>query len=144
MSSTPIILLRALPAGIVFSAKTPTVKRSTQLRFITPPTKSNSIRAQQHPRQNSPWYSPISNEPLAPPFHLLIKKPAGLWHARKQVSLSFVNWKPPAEMRTIPEISADTVRVLKSGNSSVSYFHSLDSLRNIKSRPLEFCLVWCV
>ena len=39
---------------------------ATHARFITPPTNSSSISAQQQPTQNAPWAMPSLNAPAAP------------------------------------------------------------------------------
>src|SRR5439155_4311131 len=49
------------PAGPSFSTSTKPAIAATQTRFMTPPTKSSAMSAQQQPRQKRPWRSPITS-----------------------------------------------------------------------------------
>ena len=52
------------PDGTTFSSSTRAERAAIQSRFITPPTKSSIIRAQQQPIQASPCLSPSRRAPI--------------------------------------------------------------------------------
>jgi hypothetical protein len=54
MSPMPAILSLCNRVGSVFSASTHTVIAAIQTKFITPPTNSKHINAQQQPRHEMP------------------------------------------------------------------------------------------
>src|SRR2546422_247625 len=62
-SAPPESQLTTRPAGTSFSTSTKPAIAATQARFMTPPTKSSAMSAQQQPRQKRPWRSPITSVP---------------------------------------------------------------------------------
>ncbi len=54
----PIIVVAARGYGRIFCMRTTTAIAATQSRFITPAVNSNSINAQQQPRQKIPCVAP--------------------------------------------------------------------------------------
>ena len=58
-------------------------------RFITPPTNSSSISAQQQPTQDAPCANPMRKAPPVPCRQCRIMKPSGDWQASPEVTNLF-------------------------------------------------------
>ena len=94
------IILRAVPSsgailfppGAIFSTATTMETAAIHARFMTPPTNSRTISAQQHPMHSRPWRRPMRNAPATPGFHSPRRNPSGVLQVAKQTRFSGVNW----------------------------------------------------
>jgi len=110
--TAPSALAIASPFGATFSIATRTASAAIQRIFMTPPTNSSAISAQQQPRQLSPWRRPIRHAPQSPSRQSLIRKPSGERHVRRQAVLRGVYWKTPAMKRSVPLRAGDVLTII--------------------------------
>ena len=85
-----------LPKSGSFSKIIKKVIKTINNKFIVPPTNAKDIKAQQQPRQKTPNFVPIENDPEIPSFQLCKKKVKGDLHFVRQASFRGLNWYKPA------------------------------------------------
>ena len=89
--SAPLIHAPSRPCCASFSNATNAVRTTITRTFITPPTNSSSISAQQQPTQWAPCSTPIQNAPRLPLRQRPIRKPTGDWQVCRQAFFSGVH-----------------------------------------------------
>lgn len=79
------------PPGAIFSTATTIDSAAIQARFITPPTNSSAISAQQQPTHSRPWRTPIANAPPTPGRHSPIRNTTGVRQPERHTRFSGEN-----------------------------------------------------
>jgi len=99
MKSHVPAIIRSVPAmgairrpkdDVIFSTRINNARRTTQSKFITPPTNNSAISTQQQPTQYAPWRRPRITEPVhrAESHHDASGKQKGVWHSARQMSFA--------------------------------------------------------
>ncbi len=90
------------PRGATFSINTSAVSAAIHSMFMVPTTKRRSIKAQQHPRQDMPWWTPMRKPPPMPSRQLVMKNPMGERHRLRHAFFHGVHWNTPATINMTP------------------------------------------
>lgn len=104
-----------------------------QPRLPAPTRNISSIRAQERPTQNKPWWAPSTKASRAGarPRQCDITQLIGVRHCSRQRYLSRLNWNAPASITTAAPISSP--RRARAGTASTSTASARRSIRTCTS-----------